>query len=258
MTREWAGGEKTWPFFILDSQISTVMVNLHEQFDWMENHLGDTPLGVSVMMFPERFNPGEKIHPKCRWYHSMELCLTPSKRVEGKKWAKHPTLSLCLLPPYTVGAASSLSCCHASPVYGLHRLQPQRLWFWIGLLRTCQAKAEESIAIISYVDPVDRQKQQDSKYHALTTSSNNNSGSRGSRLEVPVPPWRSFQWTSGLLFSAQALLCHGRNRDICWLEFAFSRTRCSNSSPVLLFSLLVTVFGGIGHPQIRGLGGHLL
>lgn len=55
------------------------MVNLHEQFDWMENHLGDTPLGVSVMMLPERFNLGEKIHPKCGWYHPMESCLTPSK-----------------------------------------------------------------------------------------------------------------------------------------------------------------------------------
>lgn len=102
----------------------------------------------------------------------------------------------------------------------------------------------------------------DSRYYELTASSSDNSGSRGSQLEAPVPPWRSFPvdfWIP--VFSAGTVIPWEKPwcGDICWLEFAFSRTWCSNSPSVLFFSLLlVTVLGGISHPQIRGLGGHLL
>lgn len=41
-----------------------VMANLHGQFDWTFNHLGNTHLGIFVSEFLERFSQGGKSHPK--------------------------------------------------------------------------------------------------------------------------------------------------------------------------------------------------
>lgn len=48
------------------------------------NHLEDIPLGISVKMFPEKFNWGGKTHPKCGRHHPMGSCLTLSKREKEK------------------------------------------------------------------------------------------------------------------------------------------------------------------------------
>lgn len=45
-----------------------VMVNLHHQHGWIQSHLGDTPLNVSMRVFPRRLNR-EKAHLECVWRH---------------------------------------------------------------------------------------------------------------------------------------------------------------------------------------------
>lgn len=37
-------------------------VNLHYQLDWLWNHLGNTPLRVSMRVFSERFDGGGGTH----------------------------------------------------------------------------------------------------------------------------------------------------------------------------------------------------
>ena len=41
----------------------TGTVALYGQFDWIYYHVGDTPLGMSVRVFPERISSGGKMHP---------------------------------------------------------------------------------------------------------------------------------------------------------------------------------------------------
>lgn len=38
-------------------------VALYGQFGWIYNHVGDTPLGMSARVFPERISSGGKMHP---------------------------------------------------------------------------------------------------------------------------------------------------------------------------------------------------
>lgn len=84
------------------------MVN-HRQCNWIENHLGNIPLSVTMSIFPERFNWGKKSHPECGWH-----CPKQDSRLNEKErvsWA--PVLiSFCFLTRHTLWPAPS-SCHHA-------------------------------------------------------------------------------------------------------------------------------------------------
>lgn len=50
---------------------TNTVVHLHCQVGRIWSHLGDTPSGVPVRVFPERFSWGGNIHPGCRWHCPM-------------------------------------------------------------------------------------------------------------------------------------------------------------------------------------------
>lgn len=82
------------------------------------------------------------------------------------------------------------------------------------LLRTCQAKAEASVATSSYADPAARQKRQragimSSRHQAAITQAGEAVSWRPQFHHEGVS-----RWTSGFLFSARALLYHGRNHGV--------------------------------------------
>lgn len=57
-------------------------VNSVCQLDEIGSHLGDTPLGLSVMASPERYGHGGKTYPKCGRHHLTGWA--PTQNTKGK------------------------------------------------------------------------------------------------------------------------------------------------------------------------------
>ena len=54
--------ETCWNSFTIQFKQAHVAVHLPGQLAWVSNHLGDTPLGVSLRMFPKRLNLGTTLN----------------------------------------------------------------------------------------------------------------------------------------------------------------------------------------------------
>lgn len=60
-----------------------VIISLYRQLDWILNHLGDSPVRMSIRVFSERFKWGGKTQPECGQYHpSHELASQTEKNEE--------------------------------------------------------------------------------------------------------------------------------------------------------------------------------
>lgn len=93
-----------------------LVVYLHRQLDWIKNLQGDSPLGLSVTVFPERFDWVGRIYPECVSYQLQAgIC---GEKIGGKKgvirlpplmchcfvtqdamWPLSHAPPLCFLPP---------------------------------------------------------------------------------------------------------------------------------------------------------------
>lgn len=102
--REWAG-----------CHLAYVRVNLYCQLACIWNHLGTTPLEMSVSMFWERSDLGGETHPEWRWYHPLGW----SPRVNKKDDATWRLISLLLDHENNL-----TSCLPLPPSYFLAMINP--------------------------------------------------------------------------------------------------------------------------------------
>lgn len=83
-----------------------VIVNLHFQFDWIQDYLGDKPLGISARASSKRLNWEGK---PCEWHHPLGWSPTLSENGKRRKWAEQ-RIHLSLSPDceYTVSRSLTL------------------------------------------------------------------------------------------------------------------------------------------------------
>lgn len=101
-----AGQHSEWYFRCL----VTVMGNLHCQLHLTQNHHGNTPLSVSMGVFPERFNL--EVTPECECHHSQGTrCQAPAVRAPCFPTVGTTGPGVLLLPGFSIARAlPSFSC----------------------------------------------------------------------------------------------------------------------------------------------------
>lgn len=91
------------------------------QFDWIWNHLEDTPLGMYMLMFPQWLNWGGMIYPECGWQHPMGW----DPRLDNRRNQANNSIHLFLPPGFRCNMTSQTMLTGYLPHHdGLYPFEP--------------------------------------------------------------------------------------------------------------------------------------